>query len=228
VTRFDGQVAVVTGATGGLGPAVVEAFRERGATVFATTRAEAAAEAGGVVQVRVDLTSEVDVLALADRVRAEAGRCDALLCCAGGFAPGRPSDSSLENWHRQLELNATTAFLSVRAFLPLMLEAGRGAIVLVSSRSAVEPSPGAVGYAAGKGAVLALAAAAAAEGRERGVRTNTVLPSIIDTPANRSAMPDADHDRWVAPSSIAGVMAWLCSDEAADVSGTVLPVYGRA
>jgi NAD(P)-dependent dehydrogenase (short-subunit alcohol dehydrogenase family) len=227
VTRFDGQVAVVTGATGGLGPAVVDTFRERGATVFATTRGEGR-EAEGVVHVPVDLTDEGEVLALADRVRAESGRCDALLCCAGGFAPGRPSTTSLEDWRRQLDLNATTAFLSVRAFLPLMLEAGRGAIVLVSSRSAVEPSSGAAAYAAGKAAVIALAAAAAAEGRDRGVRANTILPSVIDTPANRAASPDADHARWVPPSSIAAVMAWLCSDEAADVSGTVLPVYGRA
>jgi NAD(P)-dependent dehydrogenase (short-subunit alcohol dehydrogenase family) len=227
VTLFDGQVAVVTGATGGLGPAVVNAFRERGATVFGTTRGEES-EADGIVYVSVDLTREDDVLGLADRVLAESGRCDALLCCAGGFGPGAPSTSSLDAWRRQLELNATTAFLSVRAFLPMMLEAGRGSIVLLSSRSAVEPAPGAVAYAAGKAAVIALGAAAAAEGRERGVRVNTVLPSVIDTPANRASSPDADHSRWVATSSISGVMAWLCSDEAADVSGAVIPVYGRA
>jgi NAD(P)-dependent dehydrogenase (short-subunit alcohol dehydrogenase family) len=227
VTRFDGQVAVVTGATGGMGPAVVETFKELGATVFATTRGEAS-ESEGVVYVQVDLTREDEALALADRVRAESGRCDALLCCAGGFGPGKPSTTSLEAWHRQLEINATTAFLSVRAFLPVMLEAGSGSIVLTSSRSAVEPSPGAVAYAAGKAAVIALAAAAAAEGRDHGVRVNTILPSVVDTPANRTASPDADHDRWVAASSIAAVMAWLCSDAAADVSGAVLPVYGRA
>jgi NAD(P)-dependent dehydrogenase (short-subunit alcohol dehydrogenase family) len=109
-----------------------------------------------------------------------------------------------------------------------MLDAGGGSIVCVSARAAVQPFGGAVGYVSSKAAVLAFAQAVAADYRDHGVRCNAVLPSVVDTPANRAAQPDADHSRWVAPAQIAGVIRFLCSDESAPVSGAALPVYGRA
>ena len=112
--------------------------------------------------------------------------------------------------------------------MPYLLDAGSGSIVCVSARAAAQPFAGAVGYVSSKAAVLAFAQAVAADYRDRGVRCNAVLPSVVDTPANRSAQPDADHSRWVAPAEIAGVIRFLCSDESAPVSGAAVPVYGRA
>jgi NAD(P)-dependent dehydrogenase (short-subunit alcohol dehydrogenase family) len=126
--------------------------------------------------------------------------------------------------------NLDTAERSLRALLPGMVARGGGSVVVIGSRAVERPwtSAGAAAYAATKAAVVALAQAIAAEVLEHGVRVNAVLPSVIDTAANRSAMPDADPSRWVSPSSLAGVIGFLLSDDARDVSGAAIPVYGRA
>lgn len=224
------RTVVVTGGTGALGSAVCDAFLADGATVVATGRtADGAPGRAGLEQVAVDLTDEADALRLGAHVRERHGRCDALVCCAGGFAAGTPvATASLADWRRQLDLNATTAFLAARALVGLLQERPDSAVVLVASRSALQPFAGAAPYAASKAAVVALAQVLALEGREHGMRANAVVPSVIDTPANRAAMPDADTSRWVAPASLAATIRWLCSDAAADVSGAVVPVYGRA
>jgi NAD(P)-dependent dehydrogenase (short-subunit alcohol dehydrogenase family) len=222
-------VAVVTGGTGALGRAVVDAFLEAGATVIATSRHAADSGVAGLRIAGVDLADEAAMLGLGREVGERHGRCDHVVCCAGGWAGGTPlAESSLALWQGQLEQNATTAFLAARAFLPGMLAAGRGSIVFVGSRTALEPASGQVPYGVSKAAVVALTTALAAEVRDRGVTVDCVLPSVIDTAANREAFPKADHERWVAPAQLAATILWLSSDTARETSGAVVPVYGRA
>jgi NAD(P)-dependent dehydrogenase (short-subunit alcohol dehydrogenase family) len=229
MSTLDGSVAVVTGATGALGAAVCEAFAAAGATVVGTAHGDAAGTGpGGALIVPVDLTDEDSVAAFAAGVQREHGRVDAVLACAGGYGEGRAVDTTLADWRGLLERNATSAFLTARAFLPGMLAAGRGSIVLVGSRAAERPFPGAAAYIVSKAAVASLTQVLALEARDAGVRVNAVLPSIIDTPANRAAMPAADASRWVSRESLAGTMLWLCSDAARDVSGVLLKVEGRS
>jgi NAD(P)-dependent dehydrogenase (short-subunit alcohol dehydrogenase family) len=116
----------------------------------------------------------------------------------------------------------------VQAAVPRMIRAGGGSVVCTGTRAALQPFRGAAGYVASKAAVIAFANAVAVEYKDDGVRCNTILPSVIDTPANRAAMPDADHDRWVKPAEIAGVISFLLSADSAPTSGAAIPVYGRA
>jgi NAD(P)-dependent dehydrogenase (short-subunit alcohol dehydrogenase family) len=125
-------------------------------------------------------------------------------------------------------LNLRPTYLVTQAALPHLLEAGQGSIVCVGTRAALQPFPGAAGYVASKAAVIAFAHAVAVEYRDGGVRCNAILPSVIDTPANRASMPNADHARWVKPVEIAGVITFLLSPQSEPMSGAAVPVYGRA
>jgi NAD(P)-dependent dehydrogenase (short-subunit alcohol dehydrogenase family) len=152
-----------------------------------------------------------------------------LVNLVGGFdAPGRVHEVPLDRFEEQFRLNLRGTYLVTQAALPHMLGAGGGSIVCVGTRAALEPFRGAAGYAASKAAVLAFARAVAVEYRDDGVRCNAILPSVIDTPANRRSMPKADHDRWVKPAEIAGVVAHLLSDDSQPTSGAAIPVYGLA
>ncbi len=147
----------------------------------------------------------------------------------GGFHAGkRVHETPVDVFETQFRLNLRPTYLVTAAALPAMLAAGGGSIVCVGTRAALEPFSGAAGYAASKAAVLAFVRAVAVEYRDDGIRCNAVLPSVIDTPANRSAMPNADHEKWVRPAQIAAVIAHLLSDSAAPTSGAMVPVYGRA
>ncbi len=153
----------------------------------------------------------------------------ALVNLVGGSpAGGRVHETPVEEFERQFRLNLRPTYLLCHAALPRLLDAGGGSIVCVSTRAAVRPFAGAAGYIASKAAVLAFVDALAAEYTADGVRANAILPSVIDTPANRAAQPDADHARWVSPEQIARVICFLCSDDAAPTSGAHVPVYGRA
>jgi NAD(P)-dependent dehydrogenase (short-subunit alcohol dehydrogenase family) len=153
----------------------------------------------------------------------------AVVNLVGGYAGGpRVHETEPGDFDRLLTLNVRPAFLVTRAALPHLIEAGGGALVYVSARAAVRPIAGAAGYVTAKAAVLAFAQAVAVEYRADGIRANTILPSVIDTPANRAAMPNADHSRWVPPEQIAAVIRFLCSDESAPTSAAAVPVYGRA
>jgi NAD(P)-dependent dehydrogenase (short-subunit alcohol dehydrogenase family) len=147
----------------------------------------------------------------------------------GGYAGGsRVHETPIEQFEQQLKLNLRPTYLVSRAAIPHLIDTGGGAIVCVSSRAALQPFSGAAGYITSKAAVIAFSQAVATEYRDEGVRCNAVLPSVIDTPANRAAQPDADHSRWVPPAEIARVVRFLCSDESKPVSGAAVPVYGRA
>lgn len=229
-----GRTAIVTGGTGGLGSAVVARMLDDGWRVvvpWVTERElERVGEREGLELVQADL---FDPAAVADVVRVAAAESGAPLRAAvnlvGGFAAGgRVGETPVEDFERQLRLNLRPLYLVSAATAPLMAEGGGGAIVAVSARAALRPFSGAAGYISAKAAVLAFVGALDAEYREEGVRSNAILPSVIDTPGNRASQPDADHSRWVSPAQIAGVVAHLCSEDSAPTSGAAIPVYGRA
>jgi NAD(P)-dependent dehydrogenase (short-subunit alcohol dehydrogenase family) len=222
---------LITGGTGGLGRAVTAAFVETGWRVVLPARAADATGPDGVeVLGGVDLTVEA---AVADVAAVAASEPDAPLVAVvnlvGGYSGGtKVHELSLVDFERQFTVNLRPTFLVTRAALPHLVAAGGGSIVCVSSRAAAQPFPGAAGYISSKAAVTAFAQAVAVEYRGAGVRCNVVLPSVIDTPSNRSAMPDADHSTWVRPERIASTIHFLAGPESAATSGATIPVYGRA
>ena len=217
---------LITGANGGLGTAVCQAFLATGATVMGVARAWK--EPAPFLTISADVSTGEGCAEMAKRAL-EHGPLDALVHLVGGFAGGSPvSETSDQVWDGMMNVNLRTAFCAMRAVLPSMIAAGRGRIVAVGSRAAVEASPDFAAYAVSKAALVALVKNVAAEGKASGVTANVVLPSIIDTRQNRATMPQADVSRWVAPESIAQAIVWLTSDAAADTSGAVIPIYGRA
>ena len=230
-----GATVLVTGATGGLGPAVVEAFLADGWRVVATSRSGRPPQDlvghDRLESVATDLFEPVDVaeavtVAAGDRAGAP---LRALVNLVGGYAAGgRVHETPVEQFERQLTINLRPTYLVTQAVLPHLVDGGGGAIVCVSARAAVAPFRGAGGYVSAKAAVLAFAQAVAVEYRADGVRCNAVLPSVIDTQANRAAQPEADPSRWVPPEQVAAVIRFLCGQESAPTSGAAIPVYGRA
>lgn len=221
---------LITGGTGGLGGAVTAAFVEAGWRVVLPIRGDKSGESGAEVLAGVDLTDEA---AVAEVTSIAAGNSDlpltAVVNLVGGYAGGAEvHELSLADFEGQFTVNLRPTFLVTRAALPHLVAAGGGSIVCVSSRAAAHPFPGASGYIASKAAVTAFAQAVAVEYRDANVRCNVVVPSIIDTPANRAAQPNADHARWVPPGHIASTIRFLASDESAATSGATIPVYGRA
>jgi NAD(P)-dependent dehydrogenase (short-subunit alcohol dehydrogenase family) len=225
---------LITGASGGLGGAVTEAFLADGWRVVAASRAappQDATVAGDRLQVvEADLDEPADVAATVATATGDPGApLRALVNLVGGFTiGGRVHETPVADLERQLALNLRPTWLVTGAVLPHLVTGGGGAVVCMSSRAAVAPFRGGAGYAAAKAAVLAFAQAVAVEYRADGVRCNAVLPSVIDTPANRAAQPDADFSRWVPPAQVAAVIRFLCGEESAPTSGAAIPVYGRA
>jgi NAD(P)-dependent dehydrogenase (short-subunit alcohol dehydrogenase family) len=224
------RTAVVTGGTGGLGAAVTRTLIDDGWRVvvpwFAERELARVEEHERLDLIQADLTDPDSVAAVVARA---GGDLRALVNLVGGFAQGdRVHETPVDDFERLLRLNLRPTYLMSAAALPAMLAAGTGAIVCVSARAAVQPFPGAAGYITAKAAVLAFVDVLHAEYASDGVRANAVMPSIIDTPANRAGQPDADYDIWVKPEQIARVIAHLCSDDAGVTSGGHIPVYGRA
>ena len=225
------RTALVTGGAGGLGAATVAAFLADGWRVVAPVRPGAAGRVPeGAVAVEGDLSAAADVAAATAVAADQSGApLRAVVNLVGGYAGGAPiAATPVEEFEAMLTANLRPTYLVTAAGLPHLVEAGGGAVVCVSSRAAVAPFAGAAGYVTAKAAVLAFAGAVAVEYRKDGVRCNTVLPSVIDTPANRRAQPDADYSRWVPPEEIARVIVFLASDASAPTSGAQIPVYGRA
>jgi NAD(P)-dependent dehydrogenase (short-subunit alcohol dehydrogenase family) len=231
---FSGKTVLVAGGTGGLGRAVSLAFLEAGARVTVTFRNRgelmALRAAAGTTNTRlegheVDATDEAAARALVDSVRARHGRLDALVNTIGGFAGGKKlweEDPALLD--RMLALNLRSGWTLARAAVPVMLAQGRGAIVNIAAQAALAPPAGVAAYAASKAAAVALFAALAADLKGTGVRVNTILPTIIDTEANRKATPDADFSKWPKPEEIARVVLFLASDGAQVIQGAAIPV----
>ncbi|MEU4239919.1 SDR family NAD(P)-dependent oxidoreductase [Actinoplanes sp. NPDC026619] len=226
-----GRTVIVTGGAGGLGAATVGAFVADGWRVVAPVRpGRSAALPKGAIAVEGDLDDPADVTAAAAVAGGESGApLRAVVNLAGAFAAGGlVAETPIAEFERMLAVNLRPTYLVTAAALPHLVAAGGGGIVCVSSRAAVAPFPGAAGYVTAKAAVLGFAGAVAAEYKKAGVRCNTVLPSVIDTPANRAGMPDADFSRWVRPEQIAPVILFLASDASAPTTGAQIPVYGQA
>ncbi|MCL4799710.1 MAG: SDR family NAD(P)-dependent oxidoreductase [Burkholderiales bacterium] len=232
------KVVIVTGAAGNLGQAVARAAHAAGAkTVLVDQSAEqlqqvyggTGPDASRMISGGVDLADEGSARALAASVRARFGRIDVLVNTVGGFRGGKHvHEEELATWDLMMTVNLRTALLACRAVIPLMLEQGAGAIVNVGAGAALAAPAGLAAYSAAKSAVLRLTESLAAEVKAKGLRVNAVLPSTIDTPQNRAAMPDADTSKWVPPDAIADVIVFLASDAARAVNGVALPVFGRA
>jgi NAD(P)-dependent dehydrogenase (short-subunit alcohol dehydrogenase family) len=227
------QTAIITGGTGGLGSAVVERLLGDGWRVVVPWIVERELERvkdTGCELVKADLF-EADAVKAVVAKATEDGEAPlrGLVNLVGGFAMGgRVHETAIEEFEKQFRLNLRPTYLMIQATVPAMVESGGGSIVCVGTRAAVQPFSGAAGYIASKAAVIALASAVAAEYKNDRVRCNAILPSVIDTPANREAMPKADHEKWVKPAEIAGVIAHLLSEDSAPTSGAAIPVYGRA
>ena len=225
------MTVLVAGGTGALGGAVLREFADAGQEVAATwmvqrERDRIESELGDSVQlVEADLLDAEG----AEKAVGAVEDLEAVVNLVGGFASGPlVHETEPDDFKRMLELNLIPGFNLARAAMPRLVERGTGAFVGVSARPALRPFPGAAGYITGKAGVLAFVQALDAEYRDKGVRCNAVLPSVIDTPANREAMPKADFSKWVPPAEIARVIRFLVSDESAPVSGAGIPVYGRA
>jgi NAD(P)-dependent dehydrogenase (short-subunit alcohol dehydrogenase family) len=229
MSSFAGRSVLVSGATGGLGTAVVGAFLDAGASVTAVSRSvDGQAQRERLRWFAADLTTKRGAEAAVAAAVEHGGKLDVLAHVLGGFAGGDPtSETSEDAWDKMMTLNLRAAFLTVRAALSKMLDHRYGRIVAVGSRVGVEAVPGLSAYGVSKAGLNALIRTVALENADNGITANVVLPSVIDTPANRRAMADADFDRWVAPKVLAQHILWLASEEARDISGALLPVYGR-
>jgi NAD(P)-dependent dehydrogenase (short-subunit alcohol dehydrogenase family) len=228
------QTALVTGGTGGLGSAVVTRLLSDGWRVVVPWIVEKELERleprDGLELVQADLFEAESVHTVVEVAAHDAGAPLAgVVNLVGGFAAGdRIDQTPIEEFEAQFRVNLRPTYLVTQAALPHLVRSGHGSIVCVGTRAALQPFKGAAGYVASKAAVIAFAHAVSVEYRDDGVRCNVILPSVIDTPANRAAMPQADHERWVKPSEIAGVIAHLLSEDSAPTSGATIPVYGRA
>jgi NAD(P)-dependent dehydrogenase (short-subunit alcohol dehydrogenase family) len=232
---FAGRTVIVTGGTGALGGSVVRGFLEAGARVLVTYVAEGEvaafrrrfADAAERVELhRCDVRAAPEVEALLRQV--PSGALQAVVNLAGGYRWTKVADADDATLEHLLDLNLRTTFAVCRAAAPALVAAGGGAIVNVSARAALRGEAGNGVYGATKAAVLALTQSLSAELKRDGVNVNAVLPSIIDTPANRQAMPKSDPAAWVAPGELANVIVFLASDAAAAVHGAAIPVYGLA
>jgi NAD(P)-dependent dehydrogenase (short-subunit alcohol dehydrogenase family) len=230
------RVVLIGGATGTLGSAVTREFAKTEARLALTsTSAEELDELAGELELpdervfvsTVDATDPESVDRLVSGIVERFGALHVLLNTVGGWGGGKTvSETPVDQWEWMLTLNLRSAFLLSRAVLPHMLDAGWGRIVHTSSKTAVEPRSKEVGYAVAKMGVITLTKVIAREIKGSGVTANVVLPSIIDTPANRQMMSSADTSKWVPPEHIAATMRFLCSDAAASINGDRIPIYG--
>jgi NAD(P)-dependent dehydrogenase (short-subunit alcohol dehydrogenase family) len=217
---------LITGASGGLGTSVCKEFQEAGQNVIGVARSWP--EAVPFRTLSVDLTTAEGCDSMVAQAL-EHGPIEALVHILGGFGGGQPiAETSDKTWDGMMTLNLRAAFCAMRAVLKPMTAAKYGRIVAVGSRASVEAMPNFAAYSVSKAGLVALVKNVAAECKDLGITANVVLPSVIDTPVNRQAMPKSDFSRWVQPESIAKTLVYLASKEAGDVSGAVIPIYGRA
>jgi NAD(P)-dependent dehydrogenase (short-subunit alcohol dehydrogenase family) len=236
--NFSGKVVLVAGGTGGLGRAVSLAFLREDAKTVVTYRSQeefdalqsaAGAKSAALAGYRVDVTDEGAVVALVDSVLAQHGHLDAMVNTVGGYVGGvKLWELETKAFDQMLALNLRAGYALSRASIKPMLKEKQGAIVNIAAKSALDHAAGATAYAASKAAALAMIDALAADVKGSGVRVNSILPSIIDTEANRRAMPNADFATWPKPEDIARVVLFLCSEEARVIHGAAIPVYGNS
>jgi NAD(P)-dependent dehydrogenase (short-subunit alcohol dehydrogenase family) len=223
------QVALVTGANGGLGTFVSDSLLAAGATVVGVARSIGAGEAHSsrFSPVSADLTDPEEARSLIARLAAQFQKIDVLVHVMGGFGGGASvAQTDDATWQKMMNLNLNAAFYVLRAVVPVMREAGRGRIVAIGSRQAVQPAAGVGAYSASKAALVSLVQTVAIENKDKNICANVILPGTIDTPANRAAMPKANFDKWVKPEHVAELVVLLAGDAGGDITGAAIPVYG--
>lgn len=233
---FSGQVALVTGGSGNLGRAVVQAFLSAGAKVAAVDYSKApvnlfpeTVDSQNLLFIdSLDVTDPAAVAQMVEKVLQAFGRIDVLVNTVGGYRAGTPVHATpLDAWDFMMNLNARSVFITSQAVIPVMLRQGRGKIINIAASSALKGSANSAAYGASKSAVARLTESMAEEYKLLGINVNAIIPSIIDTPQNRQAMPNADFNLWVKPNEIARVILFLASEDASPIQGALIPVYGK-
>jgi NAD(P)-dependent dehydrogenase (short-subunit alcohol dehydrogenase family) len=224
-----GKVVLVTGANGGLGTFVTQAFLDAGATVAGTSRKiqQSDFNNSNFTAVTAEISTRKGAKVLVDQVVARFGKLDVLAHTVGGFAGGQSiADTEDATFQRMFDLNLNCVFHILRAALPALRQSG-GRIIAIGSRAALEPGPGVGAYSASKAAMVSLLKTVALENKDAGLTANVILPGTMDTPANRKAIPNADVSKWVQPATVAELVVWLAGEAGKDVNGSVIPVYGK-
>jgi NAD(P)-dependent dehydrogenase (short-subunit alcohol dehydrogenase family) len=219
------RCVVVTGGFGTLGRAIGARFRDVGNKVVRIDAARSAPDAEATLDIAgIDITDEHQAMLAIDRVTSEIGAPAVLVNVAGGFVWETMADGAMTSWERMYQLNVTTALLMTRAVLPFMRHGGKGGrIINIGALAALRATTGMGAYAASKAALHRLTESTAEEVAGKGITVNAILPSIIDTPANRADMPDADTSTWVAPAAIADIAWFLASEDARAINGALIP-----
>jgi NAD(P)-dependent dehydrogenase (short-subunit alcohol dehydrogenase family) len=224
-----GKVALVTGANGGLGTYVTQALLDAGATVVGLSRKIQESDFNSPLFTALsgEISAAAGAKSAVDTIVTRFGRLDVLVHTVGGFAGGKSiAETDDATFQRMFDINLTSAFYLLRAAIPVMRKTGNGRIVAIGSRAALEPGPGVGAYSASKAALVSLIRTVALENKDAGITANVILPGTMDTPANRSSIPNADFSKWVRPGTVAGLIAWLAGDAGEDVNGAVIPIYG--
>ena len=224
-----GKVVLVTGANGGLGTYVTQAFLDTGATVVGTSRKIQQSDfmSPNFAAIPAEISTGEGAKVLVDQVVARFGKLDVLTHTVGGFTGGQSiADTDDATFQRMFDLNLNSVFHVLRATIPVLRQTGDGRLIAIGSRAALEPGVGVGAYSASKAAMVSLIRTVALENKDAGLRVNVILPGTIDTPANRKSIPNADFSKWVKPSAVASLIVWLASDAGKDINGAVIPVYG--
>lgn len=232
------KIVVVTGGAGNLGTAAVKRFYGAGARVAVIDRerdmvtsvfGDEIPEGDYCLYVAGNLLDEASVAEMTQKIMDRFGRIDVLINIAGGFSMGPPlHETPLKTFEFMMDLNAKSVFLMCRAVIPHMLDQGGGKIVSTAARAGLKGAAKMGPYTASKAAVIRLTEAMAAELRDDNINVNCIMPGTIDTPGNRKDMPNADFGKWVQPESLADVFFFLATDQARDINGAAIPVYGRS
>ena len=223
------RVVLVTGAEGGLGRYVTQAFLDAGATVVGTSRKiqQSDFSSPSFIALRAEISTREGAKLLVEQLVARFGKLDVLAHTVGGFAGGQSiADTDDATFQRMLDLNLNSLFHVLRAAIPVLRRTGDGRIIAIGSRAALEPGAGVGAYSASKAAMVSLIRTVALENKDAGLRANVILPGTMDTPANRESTPNADFSKWVKPGAVASLITWLASGAGKDVNGAVIPVYG--
>jgi NAD(P)-dependent dehydrogenase (short-subunit alcohol dehydrogenase family) len=236
---YNGKIVMVTGAAGGLGQVIVEKFHDAGAKLALIERqkqhmdetlGKLRVDSANCLTIGADATDPASMRAAVDEIVGHYGRIDVLVHAVGGYAAGQPvHQTGLDVWDKMMTLNATAVYVTCAAVAGYMVEAGvAGRLVVVLARAALKGSKNHAAYTASKAAAQRVVESMAAELLDHGITVNGVMPSTIDTPANRQAMPNADFTKWVTPAQIADAVLFLASDAASAISGDSLAVYNRS
>jgi NAD(P)-dependent dehydrogenase (short-subunit alcohol dehydrogenase family) len=223
------KVVLVTGADGGLGTHVTRAFLDAGAITVGTSRKiqQSSFNYPNFTALPAEISTRENAQTIVDQVLSRFGKLDILVHTVGGFAGGQSiADTDDVTFQQMLDLNLNCAFHILRAALPPLRKTGKGRLIAIGSRAAVDPGPSVGAYSASKAAMVSLMKTVALENKDAGLTANVILPGTIDTPANRKAMPNSDFSKWVRPASIASLIVWLVSEAGSDVDDAAIPVYG--